>query len=259
MHAYRIAVVRIIRLKTCPYPILTALKINIMVLKNSLLPYARPAFILTLMILLSGCLTSRRLDKYVARQYGNRIPAVTRKNHDAIKITSSMATSSKDISTTQSTISNVLPLLFYWQCEFTKSCSLNPAIPINKFTNTLYGQATRKLSRKLNGRQLELSIKALPHGFAIDDKAHMIWFIYGFGWDKVSIQPETSDLVVSYKLLKDGEVIKNGEISVQNEEKNTRLGMFQSWKNATSAYIAAYNHDIDNMTRSFIDQLGMEL
>lgn len=109
---------------------------------------------------------------------------------------------------------------------------------------------------------MELTIEQLPHVYAWDDNFHMIWPVFFYiGWEKVSLQPEIKDMVVSYKLLENDQVVKTGRITIQDNESDRRVGMFEftSWKRLTTSYIARYNHDITRMSRSFVNQLMKEL
>ena len=115
------------------------------------------------------------------------------------------------------------------------------------------------LNQKLNGQKLELSIEQMPNAFAFDDKAHLIWIIYAFAWDKISVQPDLKDLVASYKVLQNGSSIKSGSITIKNNEQNKGLRFFQSWKSAISEYLVQYDQDMANMTKTFIDKLNQEL
>lgn len=222
----------------------------------------RVAWITALLVAasLSGCLTSRKIDKFVAKEYGNRLPPLSRQKNKDIHITSAIPANAGQISHTIAKTSQMLPLLFYWQWDYKMTCTLNPAIPIHYFTNTVFSRARRDLNQKLDGRRLELHIEQLPNIFSWDDKAHFVWVIlYGFGWDKVSIQPGVKDMIVSYKLLQNDQVLKSGEITIPDNEGNRRVRMFQSWKNATAGYIAQYNHDIPEMTRLLVRKLAKEL
>jgi hypothetical protein len=209
--------------------------------------------------LLSSCLTSAKVDRFVGKQYNNELPKQEKKKSPDISITSSISSISDNISATDTKTSNMLPLLFYWQWDYKNTCTLNPAIAINTFTKSVYFQAGKGLNQKLNGQKLELTIEQIPNAFAIDDKAHLIWIIYAFGWDKVSVQPDLKDLIVSYKVLQNDSVIKTGKVSVKNNEQNKNLRFFQSWKSATSEYLTQYNDDVANMTKIFVNKVIQEL
>lgn len=231
-----------------------------MIPKNAMLPRAGELLIFLLAIALSGCLTSTKMDRFVARQYGDRLPPETRKKDSLVAINSPVAVNSGYISSTASQTSHVLPLLLYWQLDYKNTCTLNPAIPIRYFTNTVLMEAPGRLHRELNGGKLEITVDQLPHVFAFDDKGHMVWVVlYAFEWDKVAVQPQLNDLVVSYKVLQHNTVAKSGTITVEDKEKNIPVGMFRSWKNATASYIAQYNHDMVVMARAVVDKLSKEL
>jgi len=207
---------------------------------------------------IAGCMTPRKMDKFIASQYGNRVPSVSKGNNDAIKVSSAVPQTGDQISSTVRT-SKVLPLIVYWHFDYKTTSTLNPAIPINKLTNTILSLGRRKLSPRLNGRQLELSIDQLPHAFTLDDDEHAVWVIYLFHWCRLSMLPSGNDMVVSYKLLDGNTTLKTGKVTVKDTERPMPIGMFQSWKNATSTYIARYNTAINRMSQSVIDQLTEQL
>ena len=99
----------------------------------------------------------------------------------------------------------------------------------------------------------------MPSAFAFDDKANMIWLIYGFGWDKITVQPEFKDLIVSYKVLHTDGSIKSGRIAIKNNEHTKGLRFYQTWKSAVSEFLTQYDEDIANMTKAFVNQLNQEL
>lgn len=208
---------------------------------------------------LTGCLTAAKVDKQVAKQYDGRLTPQKKKQVDYISVTSGLVSDNSDISATESKTSHLLPLLVYWQWDYKNTCTLNPQIPVNNFTATVLGLANRGLKDKLNGQKLELSVDRIPNKFAIDDKAHLIFLIYAFGWDKVSIKAETMDMVVSYKVLKDNVETKRGVITIPygNDKKN--LGFFKSWKKATSEYLDQYDANITAQSKLVVDKLLKEL
>jgi hypothetical protein len=115
------------------------------------------------------------------------------------------------------------------------------------------------LKRKLNGRRVELAIDQLPNGFSIVDHGHMIWVIYAFGWDNISIQPVHTDMVVSYKVIQDNGETKNGVITIPDPSRPKDLAMFNSTKRKTWAYLDDYNDNIAVMSKKVIDNLMAQL
>ena len=106
---------------------------------------------------------------------------------------------------------------------------------------------------------MELSVEKIPNVFAIDDKAHVIFFGYAVGWDDVSIMSDKVDLVVNYKLLKDGAETKKGSITVPYIYDKEKLGMFKSWKKATDEFLDQYDMNITEMSKSFVKKLVSEI
>ena len=208
----------------------------------------------------TSCLTPKKLDKWMDRHYGT-LPQSSKKKPDYMEIKTSIPSMGDAISVSTKKTSNVLPLVFYWQMDYKNTCTLNPQIPISTFTSTAYQYANSKgLKQKLNGRRIELSIDTIPNVFAINDEAHMIWFVlYAYGWDYLTIQPQTSGMVVSYKIIQDNVETKTGVITVPNTDKGIHLKMFQSTKKKTWEYLGTYNSYVAAMSKSVIDKLIMEI
>jgi hypothetical protein len=219
-----------------------------------------PIFLLALAF--SGCITAKKTDRFVASLYGNRLPPALKPTNKHIHIISSIPVHFNQVSSSAAKTSHLLPLLVYFQYDYRVTCILNPAIPLHHFTNIINLKARRGLNQKLKGRELELTIEQLPHVYAWDDNYHMVWpVLFYVSWEKLSLQPEIKDMIVSYKLSQKGQVLKTGRISIPDNQSDRRVGMFEftSWKRLTTAYISRYNHDITQMSRSFADELMKEL
>lgn len=213
----------------------------------------------TASLLLFSCLTAKKIDKFVGKQFNNELPKPDRKKNQDISIISNVQYRLDNISTTETKTSNMLPLIVYWQWDYKNTCTLNPAIAVNIFTKTVALQANRGLNQKLNGQKLELTLEQIPNAFAFDDKAHLVWLIYAYGWDKISVQPDFKDLVVTYKVLQNGNAVKSGRITIKNNEQNKNLRFFQSWKSAISEYLVQYNEDITSMTKMAVNKITQEI
>lgn len=214
--------------------------------------------LLSSIVSFNSCLTPKKMDVFVADQYNNQLPAEKKKKTN-IAVASASPSPSNNISVTTPQ-SKVLPLVVYWYVDHRFNCSLNSQIGVVNFSNNINVLANRGLNQKLNGQKLELTVEQMPSAFALVDKYHAIWLLlYVIHWDKVYIQPDFKDLVVSYKLYQGDTTAKTGKITVKNTEKNKGLRLFQSWKSATSEYLTDYDTDVSNMTKVFVDQLTKEL
>jgi len=218
------------------------------------------AILLSFVLLLSGCLTSKKLDGYVAGQFNNELPKPDKKKNPDISVASSMKFESGDISISSRKTTNFLPLLIYWQYDHRHTCKLNPAIGENYFRKTVMLQANKGLNQKLNGRQLELTVNQVPGAFSFTDKGRIIFLlIYAIQWHKIYVEADTKDLVVSYKLLDKGAAVKTGNITVKSIIKDQKIRFFQSWKSAAADYLGQYSVDVAEMTSNLVNKLVLEL
>jgi hypothetical protein len=217
--------------------------------------------VLTVPLFLSGCLTPKKLDKVVAGQYSAQMTQEPKKPREYLTITSGLPFEDDRVSMSESKTTNMLPLLFYWQWDYNNTCKINPRVPINNFKRTVYTYAEKELKKKLNGQRVELTIDEIPNTFVIVDKAHLVWIIYAISWDNVYITPvkEDMNMVVSYKILNGDTEIKKGTISVSSFDSKRNLGMFKSWKSATSEYLYQYEANITAVSKLVVDKLVEEL
>ena len=208
---------------------------------------------------LTSCLTAKKLDKEMGKQYGWQMTQSTPRQKDFITVKSNLPAMDNTVSKSASKTSNMLPLLVYWQWDYTVSCAINPLIPVNSFTKTVSAYAEKDLKKKLDGRRVEISIDKIPDTFSIVDEAHLVWIIYAIGWDKIYITPVNKELEVSYKVMDGDTEVKKGTISVPGFDKRMQLGMFKSWKTATSDYLYQYDANIQAISKMVIDRLVEEL
>lgn len=211
------------------------------------------------MLSFSSCLTSKKMDKFVSDQYNDQIPNVDKKKKAAdITVSSILPATSTSISTTKAH-TKVLPLIVYWAVDYRHTCTLNSQIANTHFSNTVNTMAHKDLSKKLNGQKLELTVEQVPATFSLVEKTHAIWLIYPIHWDRIYIEPEAKDLVVSYKLYKNDNSVKTGRIAIKNTDRNNGLNLFQSWKSATTEYVINYDANVSAMTKQFVGKLMEEL
>jgi hypothetical protein len=223
-----------------------------------------PLFCICVLIVSSGCLGPKKINKWVAAHYNENSPppAKPAKANESITITSPLVTTGSKLSETRKKTSHLLPLLFYWQWDYKNTCVLNNRIPVNNFISGFNSYASKKgLRQKLHGQSLQLSVDEVPNTFAIDDKGHMIWVIVTtIGWEMLTVEPERTDLVVSYKLTQpNGETPKTGTIIITDKDKGIALKMFQSLRKKTGQYLENYDANITVMSKAVVDKLLTEL
>jgi hypothetical protein len=216
---------------------------------------------IVLCFLLTSCLTSRKMDRFVTKHFNNELPRLDKKKNAAITVSSSVPPAITDnISTTFKKTNKVLPLLFYWRINYEHFCTLNTAIAITGFSNAVNSQVNKGLAQKLEGKELALTVEQIPISYSLVDDATIIWvLVAAFGWDKVYMKPDFKDLVVSYDLKEKGVSIKTGQLTVKSNLQSKGIRYFQSWKSATTDYLTNYSADITTMSKTFVTQLLEEL
>lgn len=218
----------------------------------------RSILMFTICIFISGCYGPRKVNSWVSDKYGTTLNSKVKIKDDYLSISSRLITKDPAASSTVKKTKHVLPLLFYWKLDYMNTCTLNPKIPINTFIATFQSYANSKgLKSKLNGQKIAITIEKMPNVFVINDKAQIVWVIYAFGWDIFSITPESSDMVVSYRILKDNSEIKKGVITTT--DANKAMTHLRFVKSGTLEYFAQYDENIKAMTKKVAEKIMAEL
>jgi hypothetical protein len=215
----------------------------------------KTAILLACLLSFTSCLTAKKLDAHVRKEYNNELPKPRKAKADIV-VNMMNPTGGTVISTTKHKTDKFLPLLFYWKYDHRQACEMNNAIALTQFANTINSAASKPIEQKLNGQKLELSVEQIPSAFAIVAKENVVWLIYAIHWAKIYVEPDPKDLVVRYKL---GDTGKTGTITIKNTSTNQNIRFFQSWKSATSEHLSEYNAKLGVMTKSFITQLAAEI
>ncbi len=220
-----------------------------------------PVLYFFLLISFSSCLTSRKMDKWIDRQYGSTVPQKM-KSSDYITIKTDNLTKSEKVSTTQKGKRKLIPALFYWHWDYSTVSTLNPYIPVSNVSTTIMPYANSKgLRQKLNGQKLELTFDQAPAVFELTEKGNLIFvLVYYIGWENIYIEPKNEEMVVAYRLLNsNNEETKKGVITITNRDQPISLKMFQSPKKMTWRYLEQYNNNIKSMSRELVDKLMLEI
>ena len=222
-------------------------------------------FLVFISISVMSCLTPKKLDKWVDQHY-QELEQPQKNNNKVITnnylvVKSNVPSSGDRYSNSQKVSSYFLPLLFYYKFDFRLSSTINPKISVDNFTRTVLSYSNKKgLKQKLNGRTVELSLDSIPYVVDSDDKGYFIWVIlFGFGQEAISVQPQTRNMVVSYKIADNGALIKSGIITVPDVSKPVYLKEFHSRKKMTWGSLEKRDDNIAAGSRAVIDQLITKL
>ncbi|MDZ4793846.1 MAG: hypothetical protein SGI83_06165 [Bacteroidota bacterium] len=211
------------------------------------------ALFFILLITTTGCISEKKMNRYVTSRYGKNIDLKKIKS-DYITITSPLNTESTVPSQSVKKTKKVLPFIIYIRIYYQTSCTLNPRIPINQFSTAFSSYAnTKKLNGKLNGGKLELSIDKVPLSFSYNDDTHILLLVH---WSKIYLLPQNEEMTISYKETgSNGVETKKGVITLPDPNKIKVTRYYQSVRNATSEYLTQYEENIKAMARSAVDQL----
>jgi hypothetical protein len=201
------------------------------------------------------------VNKWVAQHYREEPPSTPPKKNESIIVQSSLPVTGDRPSETAKNTADLLPLLFYWQYDYRNTCTLNPQLGVDIFSSTIDSYSRHGLRQKLGGNRLELRIEQMPQVFVVDDKGHIIWLIFTMvGWEKLSVQPELKDLLVSYRLIGPAnEELKKGRVTIPDKEAVLTLGMFKSLKKLTKQHLSEYDAKISTMAKKCVDRIMTEL
>jgi hypothetical protein len=209
---------------------------------------------------LTSCLNAKKLDRYVQQQFPEMQSLQKKKTNETIAISSPLLTNNEKTSTSESKTVGFLPLIVYWRWDYKNACTLNPLIPISNFSKSFTVALNKGLKDKLAGKRIELTIEKIPNLFVIDDIGHSIFLgFYAINWDNVYIKTENKDLVISYKVTNNDASVKSGVIQLAYADDKKRLGLFKSWKTATSEYLSQYDLNISTLAKQAADKLIKEL
>ena len=217
--------------------------------------FSTTIIILILSFALTSCHIARKIDRHVAGQFNNQLPKPDKRADTTIAVKTSLPSDPNVISVTTKKWKHNLPLILYWKYDYRHTCLLNPAIGVNYVRKSIH-QQTNKLKQKLNGQQLELTIEQIPQSFAIVDKGTILLLL--ISWNKFYVEPDAKDLIVSYKVLKDGTLTKSGRLTISNVQKKAGIRFAQSLRSCVSEFLGRYNTDMTEMSKMIVNKLMEE-
>jgi hypothetical protein len=216
--------------------------------------------LLILVFFITSCIGPKKINKWVSKQYSESMDATPKMQNDYLSITSGLVSTGTAASVTTKQTKHVLPLIVYWQMDYINTCTLNPQIPVTTFTTTALSYAnTKGLKQKLNGQKIELRIDKIPNSFILNDRGHIIWVVYAFGWDDINFKPGNGAMEVNYTILKDNKAIKKGAVSIANSDEGLEMKKMHSIKDATYQYLDQYDENIRSLSKKVIDKIITEL
>lgn len=220
---------------------------------------ALSVILLALCFAFTSCLTPKKIDGWIDGKYGS---TVRPKNNNNDYITIQTAGDASDVvATTEKRKTKLLPALFFWKWEYGTYSTLNQAVPAATVQTALLPYLNRKgLKSRLGGQKLELTFTKLPANFSVIDKGGLVFLVlFYFSWDDIFMKPEAQNMVVQYRVLKDGAETKTGIITVADRNKALHVKVFHSVKKTFWSYLDQYNTNLQLMSKDLGDQLMASL
>lgn len=157
--------------------------------------------------------------------------------------------------------SQFIPAVLYWQWENTIKCVLHPSIPANTLMSSIVNYANEiSLKEKLHGNQIEISIQKIPNSFMYRNTGNAIILIFGYiTYGLEAIYPQTQNLTVTYRVLKENQEVKKGTISINNDEDQPVRNIWKSTKKFTWNYIDQYNLSIETLGKQLVEKLSTQI
>ncbi|WP_207426663.1 hypothetical protein [Pedobacter sp. SYSU D00535] len=211
-----------------------------------------------LALLLSSCIGTKRYHRYLSEGYktSSGIPAANSAN---LSIKQNPQIVDTELST-KNKKSQFIPAIILWQWEKSISCSLAEKHQANKVESYLRAYAdTLQLEQSLKGRQLEITIESAPANFTYTSKGHVLFLFLAYATSvSESISPEYSDLRLSYKLLTDNQISKQGEITVLDKNEAV-ANRWKSTRKFSRYYLDRYENNVKAMSKDAIVKLAKEI
>ncbi|HTF30793.1 MAG TPA: hypothetical protein VK625_18190 [Flavitalea sp.] len=222
--------------------------------------FLKTALALIMIAGMTGCITARKVDKWVGRHYAQTVPTKF-KTADYITFKIENSLPADRVSETKKTNGQVIPALLYWKWKHETTSVLNVMLPAGNFTNSFIAQANaKKIKEILNGGSLVVTIKSNPADFRFHEDGWLVFvLVYYIAKEKIYVEPVNSDLSFDYTLTKPTGETKTGSINIANPNIEKQPRLFQSLKGAVKEYLDASDSHIKNMSKELVDKLIVEI
>lgn len=214
----------------------------------------------TVTAFLVSCSTSKRIDKWVGKHYGETVPTKI-KSADYITFSVRDSIGNGKVSSTRKTNSQVIPALLYWQWKSENSATLNVMLPMNSFVSGFLAQTNAKnLKQKLNGGHLNIMVGENPGNFRLQDRGWIVYLILAYvGSSKIYVEPSNISYSVDYSFVSAAGETRSGTVTVSNPNKERVPRFFQSLKGAIGEYLTLSDSHVSSIAKELADKMMIEL
>ena len=215
--------------------------------------------LIAIVVGLSGCIGTKRYNRYLSEGYKKSADSLQSTNPDIIFRQNPSIIDTVSVATNKK--SQFVPAIIFWQWEKSVSATLAEKHQANKIQSYMARYAdSLQLGDKLNGNKLQISIESAPANFTYTNKGYFMYlFIAYVTAQQETIKPEFSDIKLSYTLVDNNNaVVKKGEITVLDTNVPAR-NVWKSTKKFTWKYLDEYERNVRLMSKQAIDKLSKEI
>lgn len=215
--------------------------------------------LIAIVVSTSGCIGTKRYNRYLAEAYKKSAHALQSANPDIIFRQNPSIVDTVSVATNKK--SQFVPAIIFWQWEKSVSATLAEKHQANKVQSYMAKYAdSLHLGERLKGNKLQISIESAPANFTYTSKGYFMYlFIAYVTAHQETIKPEFSDIRISYSLVDNNNaVVKKGEITVLDTNLPVR-NVWKSTKKFTWKYLDEYETNVKLMSREAINKLLKEI
>ena len=105
----------------------------------------------------------------------------------------------------------------------------------------------------LKGDQMIIEVNQWPNSFSYNlvETAYLMMIVF----TRFYIEPKSENVLVSYKIQRDGVTIKEGKMEVTDPTRTIGVGMFQTVNAASDNYLTRYDAFYKGLGKQVIDKI----
>jgi hypothetical protein len=155
----------------------------------------------------------------------------------------------------------LIPLVFFTHWNYLYKCNLDTKQELEKLCSDIKADCYKiKLDRIFDHQKIELTIEAAPTNFVYQQKGFALIYLAGYlyNYNQIVYPIVKENLVVSYKLFSNKELVKSGKITLADKRIEAANPNANTAK-MIDLYIDLCRENILMLRKEFITQLEKEI
>lgn len=206
--------------------------------------------ILLFSLLSTACVSSKKYKQLIDSKPKALIP----ENHSSDWISVNYSGLTQDENELTFKHNRIIPALFYYNWNVAFDCSLKSETRVEYVKNGIFHKAYKL---KPDNKEIHIDIEDIPGEFSYKKKAFLISIIYlQFGTYKENIYPDRNDLVATYKVVENGEIVMQEKINIPiiNDKLNLTNKHTYS-KQFIKYYLKKYKKETEKMGGELLSEI----